>query len=32
MKKIEIGDKAPDFKGLNQDGKEVKLSDFLAKT
>lgn len=31
MKKIEIGDKAPDFKGLNQDGKEVKLSDFLGK-
>ncbi|HOE39496.1 MAG TPA: thioredoxin-dependent thiol peroxidase [Bacteroidales bacterium] len=31
MKKIEIGNKAPDFKGLNQDGKEVKLSDFLGK-
>lgn len=31
MKKLEIGDKAPDFKGLNQDGKEVKLSDFLGK-
>lgn len=31
MKKIEIGDKAPDFKGLNQDGKEVKLSDFWGK-
>ncbi|MGI6410385.1 MAG: thioredoxin-dependent thiol peroxidase [Bacteroidales bacterium] len=28
---MEIGDKAPDFKGLNQDGKEVKLSDFLGK-
>ncbi|HNY44331.1 MAG TPA: thioredoxin-dependent thiol peroxidase [Bacteroidales bacterium] len=31
MKKLEIGDKAPDFKGLNQDGEEVKLSDFLGK-
>ncbi|HPX76301.1 MAG TPA: thioredoxin-dependent thiol peroxidase [Bacteroidales bacterium] len=31
MKKLEVGDKAPDFKGLNQNGKEVKLSDFLGK-
>ena len=25
---IKIGDKAPDFKGTDQDGKEIKLSDF----
>ncbi len=28
MAKLNEGDKAPDFKGLNQDGKEVKLADF----
>ncbi|MCK9254942.1 MAG: thioredoxin-dependent thiol peroxidase [Bacteroidales bacterium] len=31
MNKLEIGSKAPDFKGLNQDGKEIKLSDFAGK-
>ena len=25
---IKIGDKAPDFKGTDQEGKEIKLSDF----
>lgn len=25
---LKEGDKAPEFKGLNQDGKEIKLSDF----
>lgn len=28
MKKLQAGDKAPSFKGINQDGKEIKLSDF----
>lgn len=28
---LEIGDKAPDFLGVNQDGKEIKLSDFPGK-
>lgn len=28
---IKIGDKAPDFKGTDQDGKEIKLSDFKGK-
>lgn len=28
---IKIGDKAPDFKGADQDGKEIKLSDFKGK-
>ena len=28
---LEIGTKAPDFTLLNQDGKEVHLSDFLGK-
>jgi len=28
---IEVGNKAPDFKGLIQDGTEVKLSDYLGK-
>jgi len=31
MAKLNEGDKAPDFKGLNQDGKEVKLADFKGK-
>lgn len=29
--KLSIGDKAPDFTGKNQDGKEVKLSDYKGK-
>jgi peroxiredoxin Q/BCP len=29
--KINVGDKAPDFKTTDQEGKEVKLSDFLGK-
>lgn len=28
---IKIGDKAPDFKGTDQEGKEIKLSDFKGK-
>lgn len=28
---IKIGDKAPDFKGTDQDGKEIKLCDFKGK-
>lgn len=28
---LQIGDKAPEFLGLNQDGREVKLSDFAGK-
>ncbi len=28
---LKIGDKAPDYLGVNQDGKEIKLSDFLGK-
>ncbi|HOZ29297.1 MAG TPA: thioredoxin-dependent thiol peroxidase [Bacteroidales bacterium] len=28
MSKLEIGSKAPDFKGKNQNGKEITLSDF----
>jgi thioredoxin-dependent peroxiredoxin len=28
---IQIGDKAPEVLGLNQDGKEIKLSDFAGK-
>ncbi|MDD3860874.1 MAG: thioredoxin-dependent thiol peroxidase [Bacteroidales bacterium] len=31
MSKLEIGSKAPDFKGKNQNGKEIKLSDFAGK-
>ncbi len=30
-KKIEVGDKAPDFELLSQDGKAVKLSDYAGK-
>ncbi len=28
---LKIGDKAPDYLGVNQDGKEIKLSDFPGK-
>ena len=28
---LQVGDKAPDLLGLNQDGKEIRLSDFAAK-
>lgn len=28
---LKAGDKAPDFKGKNQDGEEIKLSDFKGK-
>ena len=28
---LQVGDKAPDLLGLNQDGKEIRLSDFPAK-
>ena len=28
---LNIGDKAPEVLGLNQDGKEIKLSDFQGK-
>ena len=28
MTELKEGDKAPDFKGISQDGKEIKLSDF----
>lgn len=31
MKKLKAGDKAPSFKGINQDGKEIKLSDYSGK-
>jgi thioredoxin-dependent peroxiredoxin len=31
MNNMEIGNKAPHFKGLNQNGKEIKLSDFAGK-
>ncbi len=31
MSSLKIGDKAPDFTGVNQDGKEIKLSDFIGK-
>lgn len=31
MSDLKIGDKAPDFKGVNQNGKEVKLVDFAGK-
>lgn len=28
---LQVGDKAPDILGLNQDGKEIKLADFAGK-
>jgi peroxiredoxin Q/BCP len=31
MTVLKAGDKAPDFSGINQDGKEIKLSDFAGK-
>ncbi len=31
MTTLNIGDKAPDFKGINQDEKEIQLSDFKGK-
>lgn len=31
MSKLSTGDKAPDFKGKNQDGKDIHLSDYLGK-
>lgn len=31
MKKLKVGDKAPDFQVENQDGKQLKLSDFKGK-
>lgn len=31
MTTLEVGQKAPDFKGLDQDGNEVKLADFAGK-
>lgn len=31
MIQLKEGDKAPDFKGINQDGKELSLSDFKGK-
>ncbi len=31
MSKLKVGDKAPDFKTENQDGKEICLSDFVGK-
>ena len=29
--KLNIGDKAPDFKGIDQDGKSITLSDYKGK-
>jgi len=31
MKKLDAGDKAPDFNLINQNGKPVKLTDFRGK-
>ncbi len=31
MEKLKIGDKAPDFKGVDQNGKEVSLADYEGK-
>jgi len=31
MEKIKIGDKAPYFEGVNQDGKKISITDFLGK-
>ncbi len=31
MKKLVVGDKAPDFSGEDQNGKQIKLSDFKGK-
>ena len=31
MSYLQVGDKAPDFKAKNQEGKTIQLSDFLGK-
>lgn len=31
MKEIKVGDKAPDFEGLNQNGENIKLNNFKGK-
>ena len=31
MRKLKVGDKAPDFEGINQDGKKVSLKNFSGK-
>lgn len=31
MKQLKVGDKAPDFKGKDQDGKDISLSDYKGK-
>ncbi|MFW5822601.1 MAG: thioredoxin-dependent thiol peroxidase [Tangfeifania sp.] len=31
MTKLKVGDKAPDFEGINQDGEKVALNDFAGK-
>jgi thioredoxin-dependent peroxiredoxin len=31
MTQLKVGDKAPDFLGINQDGKKISLSDFAGK-
>jgi thioredoxin-dependent peroxiredoxin len=31
MAQLKVGDKAPDFSGINQDGKKISLSDFMGK-
>lgn len=31
MKQLKVGDKAPDFKGKDQDGKDVSLADYKGK-
>ena len=31
MIQLKEGDKAPDFKGINQEGKEISLNDFQGK-
>jgi thioredoxin-dependent peroxiredoxin len=31
MAQLKVGDKAPDFSGINQDGKKISLSDFKGK-
>jgi peroxiredoxin Q/BCP len=31
MTKLKVGDKAPDFEGINQDGEKVSLKDFAGK-
>ena len=31
MTKLKVGDKAPDFEGINQDGEKISLKDFAGK-